>query len=694
MFKKLKIGAKNGIGFGFIILIAAISGFIGWNGVNKVGSSIEEYAFWGEVDGVMNEAVTQNILKLVSRLESYRSTPTDENLKSLKESFADCSSGTDKWHALVKQYPDLNEIALKVKKQLSIIGTGIDQFTESLTKTTEIQHKWNNLVALCLSYLRTTMKEVIDPAKEAAENAGNIPQMVKWGAIDMTMNEEVIANVLKLQTASHDYAANSNEENWAEFLGAQKTANDGLGKWRETLAGEEKMKVAAMKIDEYLGSYSNLGDTYHEEVIKMRKLQQQNESAIALLSVSVKDAMENVIDPAKQAKVTEAKTTRQSTSILVISLVFACMIIGIVIAFLITRVITRPLQSAVYISNQLAKGDLTVDVQVSSQDETGQLLDAIKNMIESIRGVVQDVTSASDNVASGSQQLSSTAQQMSQGATEQAASAEQASSSMEEMSANIKQNSENAQQTERIAMQAADDAEKGGNAVRQTVDAMKQIAEKISIIEEIARQTNMLALNAAIEAARAGEHGKGFAVVADAVRKLAERSQTAAGEISNLSITSVEIAEKAGEMLTKIVPDIRKTAELVQEINASSGEQNSGADQINSALIQLDQVIQQNASASEEMSSTSEELAAQAEQLQSTISFFKIANMQSAAHSKVSHQAGSKSGSSRKLVRRHTEKTNPVHKAPVSETISEGISLNMNEASQDHDSMDEEFVKY
>ncbi|RJP83721.1 MAG: HAMP domain-containing protein [Desulfobacteraceae bacterium] len=377
----------------------------------------------------------------------------------------------------------------------------------------------------------------------------------------------------------------------------------------------------------------------------------------------------------------------------VITLLIAIAIL-IPVLMMFSRNITIPLAKGVEVSNRLAKGDLTVDIDVNGHDETAQLLDSMKNMVFSLRNIVGDVRNASDNVASGSQQLSSTAQQMSQGATEQAASAEQASSSMEEMSANIKQNSENAQQTERIAMQAADDAEKGGNAVRQTVDAMKQIAEKISIIEEIARQTNMLALNAAIEAARAGEHGKGFAVVADAVRKLAERSQTAAGEISNLSISSVEIAENAGEMLTKIVPDIRKTAELVQEINAASGEQNSGADQINSALIQLDQVIQQNASASEEMSSTSEELAAQAEQLQSTISFFKIASMHSAAHSMVSQPTGSQSGSSRKLVRRQTEKTNPVHKAPVSETIKEGISLNMNEASQDHDSLDEEFVKY
>jgi methyl-accepting chemotaxis protein len=304
------------------------------------------------------------------------------------------------------------------------------------------------------------------------------------------------------------------------------------------------------------------------------------------------------------------------------------MFVGVVIALglgvLIARAITTPIIKAVGISNQMSKGDLTVEIEVDSKDETGQLLGAMKNMLEKLRAIVADVQSAAENVSSGSQELSSSSEEMSQGATEQAASAEEASSSMEQMAANIKQNADNATTTEKIALKAADDAESGGKAVTETVAAMKEIAQKISIIEEIARQTDLLALNAAIEAARAGEHGKGFAVVASEVRKLAERSQTAAGEISRLSSTSVEVAVKAGEMLGRIVPDIQKTAELVQEISAASNEQNTGADQVNKAIQQLDQVIQQNASASEEMASTSEELSSQAERLQETIAFFKI----------------------------------------------------------------------
>ncbi|MBI5559081.1 MAG: PAS domain-containing protein, partial [Deltaproteobacteria bacterium] len=240
----------------------------------------------------------------------------------------------------------------------------------------------------------------------------------------------------------------------------------------------------------------------------------------------------------------------------------------------------------------VAQGNLMVELKKRSDND--ELMESLSAMVAKLKEVVMEVQAAADNVAAGSQELSATAQEMSQGATEQAASAEEISASMEEMAANIRQNTDNAMQTEKIAVKSSSDAKEGGKAVSETVNAMKQIATKISIIEEIARQTNLLALNAAIEAARAGEHGKGFAVVASEVRKLAERSQSAAGEISKLSTSSVAIAETAGNMLNKMLPDIQKTAELVQEISASSKEQDSGAEQINKAIQQLDQVIQQN----------------------------------------------------------------------------------------------------
>ena len=302
----------------------------------------------------------------------------------------------------------------------------------------------------------------------------------------------------------------------------------------------------------------------------------------------------------------------------------ASILISIILASTLAIMISRSLGKALDLANAVAGGDLSAQADVKSNDEIKDLVDALNRMVAKLKEVVGEVTTATRNVASGSQELSASSEQLSQGATEQASSTEEASSSMEEMAANIKQSAENATQTEKIARQSALDAQASGEAVGKAVNAMRTIAEKILIVQEIARQTDLLALNAAVEAARAGEHGRGFAVVASEVRKLAERSQAAAQEISGLSGETVKAAQDAGEMLTRLVPDIQKTAELVSEISNASREQNAGAAQINAAIQQLDKVTQQNTSASEEMASTSEELASQAEQLQQVISYFRL----------------------------------------------------------------------
>ena len=320
----------------------------------------------------------------------------------------------------------------------------------------------------------------------------------------------------------------------------------------------------------------------------------------------------------------EADQEASRAKMLMMGAVIVSLLVAVGSALWIALGISRALGRAVGLASAVAGGDLTQTAQVSSNDEVGDLVNSLNQMVEKLRQIVSDALTAADNVSAGSQQLSASAEQLSQGASEQASSAEEASSSMEEMAANVKQNAENASQTEKIAAQSAADAEASGAAVGRAVEAMQTIAGKITIVQEIARQTDLLALNAAVEAARAGEHGRGFAVVASEVRKLAERSQAAAAEIGQLSSETVKVAQDAGAMLAKLVPDIKKTAELVLEITVACREQDLGSAQINQAIQQLDQVGQQNAGASEQVSATSEELASQAEQLQSAIAFFRI----------------------------------------------------------------------
>ncbi|MBC2834135.1 methyl-accepting chemotaxis protein [Paragemmobacter straminiformis] len=336
------------------------------------------------------------------------------------------------------------------------------------------------------------------------------------------------------------------------------------------------------------------------------------------------EALRNAVHEESNAAVALVNEEYANARVMLIGMLVASLLVGSVSAAFVVLSISGRMKQCIELATAVASGDLRRTMATKGNDEVAQLQETVNEMVLKLREVVGNVSMAVRNVASGSAQMAATSEQLSQGATEQAASTEEASASVEEMSANIKQSADNAQITERMALKSAEDARTSGKAVADAVDAMQTIADRIMIVQEIARQTDLLALNAAVEAARAGEHGRGFAVVAAEVRKLAERSQTAAAEISSLSASTVRTAASAGEMLLGLVPDIEKTSALVTEISAASRELATGSAQISMSIQQLDKVTQQNTSASEEMSSSATELASQSDALAAAVEFFKI----------------------------------------------------------------------
>jgi len=404
------------------------------------------------------------------------------------------------------------------------------------------------------------------------------------------------------------------------------------------------------RIDESANNYARVMNQYLANWFEREKLNESRNEAANEVLAAARTTTEFGLEQAMNNSVEMDNSLAASSIVLIIGLIIA-IIVALFFAVFITRSIVSGITRGVSFASTIAEGDLTSEIEdeyLERGDEIGQLAKALQKMMTQLRDIIGDIIGGSDNIASASQEMSGTSQQMSQGASEQASSAEEVSSSMEEMVANIQQNTDNALETEKIALQAASGIKRGSQSTDIAVKSMREIAKKVSIIGDIADQTNMLALNAAVEAARAGEHGKGFAVVAEEVRKLAERSQIAAKEIDELSESGVRVSEEASQQLAAIVPEIEKTAQLVQEIAAASMEQNAGADQINGAIQQLNQVIQQNAAASEEMASSSEELSGQAEQMKEVVSYFIIESnnrrFKAKTKSKSPKNAGTNSG--------------------------------------------------
>ncbi len=630
----MKLGIKIGLGFAALLAIAITLGTLAIVNMSNVQtkSTMLEKEYVPEV-GIANQ-IERISFRTMYAMRGYGFTGEQSLLDNAKENIKALLERLDKAKTLGDNSPNLKALRPAVEKVEKEVADYEKLVAETIAVNGKMEAERSKLLAAADQYMSNCNNFLASQNKAMEQDIvdGQSPLKLNERMAKITIVNEII-----------DIGNSSRISAWkSQALREPKIIQDAYANFdamKEKFSSLRKITRLEENIKQIENTERAAAD-YKQAMVTFLDLWLQNVE-IGKKRTEVGDI---VVGEARSVAVAGMESTgsiaaeavsalRSSSNIMIIGLIVAT-ILGLLIAFFITRAITKPIIMGVKFAETVANGDLSQRLDIVQKDEIGQLATALNNMVEKLKEVVGNVQSAADNVASGSQELSASSEEMSQGSTEQAAAAEEASSSMEQMAANIRQNADNAMQTEKIASKSAEDAKKGGESVAKTLAAMKEIASKISIIEEIARQTNLLALNAAIEAARAGEHGKGFAVVAAEVRKLAERSQHAAAEISELSGSSVEVAEQAGRMLSEMVPDIQRTAELVQEISAASKEQDTGAEQVNQAIMQLDQVIQQNASASEEMASTSEELSSQAEQLQDTISFFKI---DSKAGSKVRH---------------------------------------------------------
>lgn len=468
--------------------------------------------------------------------------------------------------------------------------------------------------------------------KDLGDMSDQLSAIVDQDARRVQLSEEIIAYTVRVQRDVREYLLledTAERQRLREQLSSRNTALDSRVTDLARILPEELRR----EVDQFM----TLSASLRELNDRALSLADTGQVPIAIRVITrdgaqvwrdVQAAMDTILEhnlSAMDAASEASDRAYEEARLTLVILIAAAAVISTLGGVWITVSISRGLNRAIDLASKVSRGDLTSTADVRSNDEIADLTRAMNSMVEKLRHVVAEVSSGSSNVASGAGEMAATAEQLSQGATEQASSTEEASSSMEQMTSNIQQTASNAGETETMAQKSAEDARASGRAVAAAVSAMRTIAQRIMVVQEIARQTDLLALNAAVEAARAGEHGRGFAVVASEVRKLAERSQQAAGEISGLSVDTVKAAEDAGRMLEGLVPDIERTAQLVSQISGASQELATGATQVNLAIQQLDKVTQENTSASEELSSTAEELAAQAETLRTAIAFFRLA---------------------------------------------------------------------
>ncbi|MBF0460089.1 MAG: HAMP domain-containing protein [Magnetococcales bacterium] len=618
--KRLKLGVKLGLGFGVVLLLTILVAFAGHYGLTMLANVIDRSHDMSAINDTLNSAM-QAEKNFVSRKEAKYAETNQKAVEEIKKRAQ--TAREQKFHDPADQ-KQLDDIIAAV----TTYGKGFADYVQAQKKSDEAMTRIRETAQATNATFVALQEDLANKMRE------QIAQLTSPG--EVTTDKTAMAAKLATVAERGNMALRMAQAQvlFKDARIGEKEVIIANGKNDKQLKRNQEGMAAALKIvQEVLPTliHPENMDRARKVMAGIEQYQKEMQTILTAIQEQAKDEQEMIVARrAADEKISATDEGQQKQAVAQVaasdSVLFGfslgAVVFGLLVAVLLTRTIVQALTQGVSCAKSIAGGDLTTSICINQGDETGQLGIALTAMVGNLKQVVSDLSIAVEQVGSGSNEISDAAQTLAKGAADQAASIEETSAAMEQMVANIQQNTDNASTTQNIAQQAAKDAANGGSAVSEAVAAMREIATKIGIIEEIARQTNLLALNAAIEAARAGEHGKGFAVVAAEVRKLAERSQSAAGEISHLSASSVEVAEKAGGIINKLVPDIQKTAELIEEIAVASREQNQGAAQVNQAIQQLDRVIQQNAGASEEMAATAEELSAQSDMMIQSIAFF------------------------------------------------------------------------
>lgn len=673
-WSNLKIKTKLAFGFGFIILILISIGAISLIGLKKIKSDNVIIANTRLPEITISNHLERNTLKITSILNNFALSQKMQSFDQAQLLLDDLVKYLENTSNMKYALEDKMQKDISSAKKVLFDYRGYLDEMSAATKKMKTDRQLMDEAAgsfldNCYDYLlgqESTLAYQIDA------------RTAKRGILEkVTLINNVIDIGNNLRIQNFKAQAGIDNTNAIDFSKQFDDIDRLLNNLEEIDTDKDNiflMNNIHRSVDDYNRAMDGYFETERTLQLSVRQLIDEGD----LLVNTFKNLAENSINKTTEFATGSIKKTNNTINVLVIGL-FISILISIIMAWQISRSITRPIKKGVEFARQIAEGNLETNIDIDQKDEIGELAAMLNKMREKLHQTISSIQTAASHIAEASAQVSNTSQGISQGSTQQASAAEEISASMQQMSASISQNTSNAQRTEQIATDATKGLNAGSRNVIDVTSAIKEIAEKITIIGDIAYQTNILSLNAAVEAARAGEYGKGFAVVADEVKKLAERSQDAATEIDKVSSAGVNLAEESRRLFNTIVPQIEDTLKLVQEITASSLEQNSGAEQVNDAVQQFNEVIQQNAASAEEMATNAEELASQADYLKDMTSYFKTGEKNTPAPNKKFKQKTTK----------RTELPMSNKSLQIKSNQRKGVNLRLGS-----DSLDQEFEKF